>query len=76
MDVEVFVPKNHLCRIIHQAVEMMDDSSLLSLPTGRGRPPYHPKMMVINTVKGFIPLEKLTNSNKSFIPSGYQVITT
>jgi len=46
LDVEVFIPKNHLCRIVHQAVEMMDDSILLSLHPGGGRPPYHPKMML------------------------------
>ena len=46
MDVEYQIPKNHLSRIIHTAIEKMDDQLLFSQYAGGGRPPFHPKMML------------------------------
>ena len=46
MDVEYQIPRNHLSRVIHTAVEKMDDRFLISQYTGGGRPPFHPKMML------------------------------
>jgi transposase len=46
MDVELFIPQNHLSRIVHLAVESMDSNILLQGYLGGGRPPYHPKMML------------------------------
>jgi transposase len=46
MDVEILIPKHHLCRIVDTAVEKMDMNLFLPLYPGGGRPPYHPKMML------------------------------
>ena len=46
MDLEIFIPKHHLCRIVDLAVEKMDPALLASLYPGGGRPAYHPKMML------------------------------
>lgn len=45
MDVEYQIPQNHLSRVIHTAIEKMDDQLLFSQYAGGGRPPFHPKMM-------------------------------
>lgn len=46
MDLEIFIPEHHLCRIVDLAVEQMDPALLASLYPGGGRPGYHPKMML------------------------------
>jgi len=46
MDLEIFIPKHHLCRIVDLAVEKMDPALFVSLYPGGGRPAYHPKMML------------------------------
>ncbi|MED4904530.1 transposase, partial [Parageobacillus thermoglucosidasius] len=46
MDLEILIPKHHLCRIVDLAVEKMDPALLVSLYPGGGRPAYHPKMML------------------------------
>lgn len=46
MDVEILIPKHHLCRIVDAAVEAMDPTLFHSLHPGGGRPPYPPKIML------------------------------
>lgn len=46
MDIEILIPKRHLCRIVDLAVEKMNPNLLALLHPGGGRPPYHPKMML------------------------------
>jgi transposase len=46
MDLEILIPQQHISRIVHHAVEQMDNNLLFSVYQGGGRPPYHPKMML------------------------------
>ncbi|WP_142303674.1 transposase, partial [Evansella halocellulosilytica] len=46
MDLEIEIPVHHVCRIVNQAVEELDESILYQCYDGGGRPPYHPKMML------------------------------
>ncbi len=46
MDLEMEVPPHHLARVVHQAVENLDESILLQEYKGGGRSSYHPKMML------------------------------
>ncbi|RXJ02861.1 IS1182 family transposase [Anaerobacillus alkaliphilus] len=46
MDIEVLIPKHHLCRIVDIAVEQISPKLLSSLHPGGGRPSYHPRMML------------------------------
>jgi transposase len=46
MDLEIHIPKNHVCRIVNQAVEHIDLNPSLFPLQRSGRPPYHPKMML------------------------------
>ncbi len=45
MDLEILIPKHHLCWVVDLAVEKMDPALFVSLYPGGGRPAYHPKMM-------------------------------
>ncbi|MBM7680466.1 transposase [Pullulanibacillus pueri] len=46
LDLEVKIPQNHLSRIVHQAVEQIDNAILYRVYPGGGRTSYHPKMML------------------------------
>lgn len=46
MDIEVLIPKHHLCRIVDIAVEQISPKLLASIHPGGGRPSYHPRMML------------------------------
>ncbi len=46
MDLELKVPPHHLARIVHEAVENLDEYILLQEYKGGGRRSYHPKMML------------------------------
>ncbi|MBM7540769.1 hypothetical protein [Amphibacillus cookii] len=41
MDLEVHIPQNHVCRIVHEAVEQVDTKFLLDTYDGGGRPLYY-----------------------------------
>lgn len=45
MDLEEDIPPHHLCRVVHAAVERLDDALFASAYPGGGRHSYHPKMM-------------------------------
>lgn len=45
-DLEEIIPKNHLVRVIHKAVEKIDLSALMKRYKGGGTSSYHPKMML------------------------------
>lgn len=40
------IPENHLVRVVNDAVEKIDVSSLLALYKGGGTSSYHPKMLL------------------------------
>jgi transposase len=46
MNLEIFIPKPHLCRIVDLAVEKNRSGSVCSLYPGVGPPAYHLKMML------------------------------
>lgn len=46
MDLEVKIPQNHICRIVNEAVEQIDNTLLYRAYPGGGRSSYHPKMML------------------------------
>lgn len=45
MDLEEWIPSNHLVRIVNDAIDRLDDSIFASAYPGGGRDSYHPKMM-------------------------------
>lgn len=45
IDVESFIPENHLVRVVSQAVDEMNLEPLFAKYPGGGRPSYHPVMM-------------------------------
>lgn len=45
MDLEELIPRNHLVRIVNEAVNQLDDAIFASAYPGGGRDSYHPKMM-------------------------------
>jgi transposase len=46
MDIQVFIPQQHLVRLIDFAVDRMNPNIFLSLNPGGGRPHNHPQMML------------------------------
>ena len=46
LDIEQFIPKNHLARAVDEMVESIPDELLTAHYVGGGRAPYHPKMML------------------------------
>ena len=46
LDLEIKIPQNHLSRLVHEAVEQIDDEILYRVYPGGGRAAYHPKMML------------------------------
>ncbi|MED1421679.1 IS1182 family transposase [Bacillus smithii] len=46
LDLEILIPEHHLARVVHEAVEQLDDSIFLPHYKGGGRSSYHPKMML------------------------------
>lgn len=45
IDVESFIPENHLVRVVSQAIDQMNLEPLFAKYPGGGRPSYHPVMM-------------------------------
>ncbi|MCY0863842.1 MAG: transposase [Sulfobacillus sp.] len=45
MDLEAWIPPNHVARVVHAAVERLDAAIFDAVYPGGGRPPYDPKMM-------------------------------
>lgn len=45
LDVESYIPKNHLVRVVSQAIDWMNLEPLFARYPGGGRPSYHPVMM-------------------------------
>jgi transposase len=54
LDVEVFIPLHHVCRVVDHAIEQMDMNLFLSQYPGGGRPPFHPKLMLKIIVYAYI----------------------
>ena len=46
LDIEMFVPENHVARFVDEMVESIPDEILYSHYVGGGRAPYHPKMLL------------------------------
>lgn len=46
LDIEMFVPENHVARLVDEMVESIPDEILYSHYVGGGRAPFHPKMLL------------------------------
>src|SRR5690606_14879794 len=46
LDIEMFVPENHIARLVDEMVESIPDEILYSYYVGGGRAPFHPKMLL------------------------------
>lgn len=46
VELEVFIPDNHIVRIVDQIIDSIDISPLLELYKGGGSSAYHPKMLL------------------------------
>lgn len=42
LDLEMFIPENHVARLVGEMVESIPDDVLYSHYVGGGRAPYHP----------------------------------
>ena len=46
LDVEELIPEHHVARVIDEMIESIPDERLFLHYPGRGRPPFHPKLML------------------------------
>lgn len=46
LDLEMYIPENHVARFVDEMVESIPDDILFSHYVGGGRAPYHPKMLL------------------------------
>lgn len=46
LDIEMFIPENHVARFVDEMVESIPDEVLYSHYVGGGRAPFHPKMLL------------------------------
>ena len=61
-DLEELIPRDHIVRTIHEAIEQIDLSILYAQYKGGGSSSYHPKMMLKLLVFGYV--EQLYSSRK------------
>ncbi|MBL6980536.1 MAG: transposase, partial [Anaerolineales bacterium] len=53
-DLEELIPRDHIVRTIHEAIEQIDLSILYAQYKGGGSSSYHPKMMLKLLVFGYV----------------------
>ncbi|WP_342580710.1 IS1182 family transposase [Ureibacillus sp. FSL W7-1570] len=46
LDIEMYIPENHVARLVDEMVESIPDEVLYTHYVGGGRAPYHPKMLL------------------------------
>jgi transposase len=46
LDLEMYIPENHVARLVDEMVESIPDEVLFSHNIGGGRAPFHPKMLL------------------------------
>ena len=46
LDLEMYIPENHIARLVDEMVESIPEELLVSQYTGGGRAPFHPKMLL------------------------------
>ena len=62
MDLEEWIEEDHICRLVHEVVETLDESLYLCAYEGGGRSSYHPKMMLKLVL--FAYTQKVTSGRK------------
>src|SRR5690554_577384 len=53
LDIEMFIPENHVARLVDEMVESIPDEILYSHYVGGGRAPFHPKMLLKVILYGY-----------------------